>query len=81
MRKRRVRAPLAVTSDGVVLLNTAELGIATDDDSEADVFVPLSPAELRRLYTRLDNAMAEALAHIVGQRRFRKARRRSRARR
>ena len=81
MRKRRVRAPLAVTSDGTVLLNAAELDVAAGGESEADVFVPLTPAELRRLYKRLEDAMAEAVGHIVGQRRFRRARSRSRARR
>lgn len=81
MSRRVVVAPLAVTCEGDVLLNLWEL---LDDRarehllrevvrSKGQVFigVRLTPAELRVALGRVDNAVAEAVGRLVGQRRRR----------
>lgn len=79
MSRRVHLAPLALTSDGDVLLNVATIASATDfetvvraaESEHRAVFVGvmLSPREAEFAIARLDNAADETAARIVGGRR------------
>lgn len=81
MSRRVHLAPMAITSDGDVLLNAATIAGATDleavvraaknDGLAVFVGVILSPRETEFVLSRLDNAADEAAARLVGQRRRR----------
>lgn len=79
--KRPLRAPLAITSDGDVLLNLVELTGApviervarelAGLDAPVFVGVRLTAGEIDAVLDRIDNALAEAVGRLVGQRRRR----------
>lgn len=79
--KRPVRAPLAITSDGDVLLNVAELMDGPERErllreavrTNAPVFigVRLTTAEIDAILEHVDNALAETVGRLVGHRRRR----------
>lgn len=83
-----LRAPLAITCEGEIVLNVGELthlptrqeiiGEALRMNEPLFIGLRLTPAELRKVLARLDNAIAEGVAHIVGQRRRRFVTRRRR---
>ena len=82
MSRRAHRAPLAVTSDGVVLLNVAMFDVAKKLDvllaaarrRGGDVFigVVLSPSEITFVLAELHHAYRDASSWVVGGRQRRK---------
>lgn len=82
MSRRVVLAPLALTSDGDVLINVATIASSTDVETivraaERErgalfIGVILSPREKEFALARLDNAADETAARIVGRRQRRR---------
>jgi len=78
MSRRVHRAPLALCSDGTVLLNLAEfdgvrspaalLERALAQEGAVFIGVQLSGAEVERVLTRLDDNYTEAAAYLAGGR-------------
>ena len=85
MSRRFVRSPFAVTSDGRVLLNVAELGDepeikavlhAARLDVPIFVGIELTTAEVRTALRRLAHGHREAAAALAGKRIWRARRQR-----
>ena len=78
MSRRVHRAPLAVASDGTVLVNVTEfegvkapeelLEIAVRERGRVFVGVELEPKEVESILGRLEHCTAEAAAVVVGAR-------------
>ena len=78
MSRRVHRAPLALYSDGSLLLNLAEfdgarspaalLERALEQEGAVFIGVQLSSAEVQRVLARLDDSYAEAAAYLAGGR-------------
>jgi len=78
MSRRTHRAPLALASDGTVLVNLAEfdgprsleafLEKAMVQKGAVFVGVQLTPAELRRVLSRVGDGCTEAAAYVAGAR-------------
>ena len=78
MSRRIHRAPLALASDGTVVLNLSEfdgprsleafLDKALAQKGAVFIGVELTPAEVRRVLARLDDGSQEAAAYVAGGR-------------
>jgi hypothetical protein len=77
MSRRVHRAPLAVASDGTVLVNATEfdgekteelLEIAVRERGRVFIGVELEPEEVKRILARGEDGLAEAAARVVGAR-------------
>jgi len=71
------QAPVALTTAGALVVNVAGFGPtniegliarALDDDAELFIGIVVEESEREILLGRLDNAAAEAVAMVVGQR-------------
>ena len=82
MSRRIHRAPLALASDGTVVLNMSEfdgprsleafLEQAMAQKGRVFVGVQMAPAEVRRVLARLDDGSQEAAAYVAGGRQKRR---------
>ena len=70
-------APVAITTEGALVVNVAGLGLtniealiarALDDDAELFIGIVVDDADRELLLERLDNAAAEGVAKIYGKR-------------
>lgn len=77
MSRKIHKAPVAMTTEGVLVVNVAGFGPtniegllarALDDDAELFIGVVVDENERTVLLERLDNAAAEAVAQIYGKR-------------
>ena len=77
MSRKIHKAPVAMTTEGVLVVNVAGFGPtniegllarALDDDAELFIGVVVDENERTVLLERLDNAAAEAVAKIYGKR-------------
>jgi hypothetical protein len=77
MSRKIHKAPVAVTTEGALVVNVAGFGPtnieglvarALDDDAELFIGIVVDESERELLLERLDNAAAEAVAKICGQR-------------
>ena len=79
MKRKTHRAPLALSSDGSVLLNATEfhgakpaaelVEIALQQRGRVFIGVELKPKEVKVILDRLEHSTAEAAARIVARRR------------
>ena len=86
MSRRAHRAPLAVTSDGAVLVNVAMFDVAKKLDvllaaarrQDGDVFigVVMPPSEITFALAELHHAYRDASSRVVGRRRRKKNKKR-----
>lgn len=77
MSRRIHKAPVAVTTEGALVVNVSGFGPtsiegliarALDDDAELFIGVVVDEDERELLLERLDNAAAEAVARVIGKR-------------
>ena len=77
MSRKLHQAPVAVTTEGALVVNVAAFGPtniesliarALDDDAELFIGIVIDESERGLLLERLDNAAAEAVAKIYGKR-------------
>jgi hypothetical protein len=77
MSRKIHEAPIAVTTEGALVVNVASFGPtniegllarALDDDAELFIGIVVEDDELELLMERLDNASAEAVALVIGKR-------------
>jgi hypothetical protein len=77
MTRKIHKAPIAVTTEGALVVNVAGYGPtniegliarALDDDAELFIGIVVDKKEHRLLMERLDNAAAEAVGMVIGKR-------------
>ncbi len=77
MSRRIHKAPVAVTTEGALVVNVAGFGPtnieglitrALDDDAELFIGIVVEEKEQDLMMKRLDNAAAEAVAKLYGKR-------------
>jgi hypothetical protein len=77
MSRKIHKAPVAVTTEGALVVNVAGFGPtnieglitrALDDDAELFIGIVVAETEHDSLIARLDNAAAEAVALVYGKR-------------
>ncbi len=76
-------APLAVASDGTVFVNVTHVGgmkepgelleLALEEEGEVFIGVALEPAEVEEVLRRLDDGAADAVANVLGARKWKGA--------